>query len=92
MFGGPLRGLGGAADTLSRYFTLSRAPDGPRTPGRRDHRGVLGGRYAPPRSGVSDFVMINELKDGRIWRDRRYYAEPFKAPEWRAEWVERVEF
>jgi hypothetical protein len=36
--------------------------------------------------------MINELKDGRIWRDRRYYAEPFKAPEWRAEWVEGVEF
>ena len=41
---------------------------------------------------VSDFVMILELKDGRIWRDRRYYAEPFEAPEWRAEWVERVEF
>ena len=41
---------------------------------------------------VSDFAMILELKDGRIWRDRRYYAEPFEAPEWRAEWVERVEF
>ena len=36
--------------------------------------------------------MILELKDGRIWRDRRYNAEPFEAPEWRAEWVERVEF
>jgi hypothetical protein len=41
---------------------------------------------------TTDFVMILELKDGRIWRDRRYYAEPFEAPEWRAEWVERVEF
>ena len=41
---------------------------------------------------VSDVAMILELKDGRIWRDRRYYAEPFEAPEWRAEWVERVEF
>ena len=41
---------------------------------------------------VSDMVMILELKDGRIWRDRRYYAEPFEAPEWRARWVERVEF
>ena len=40
---------------------------------------------------VSDFAMILELKDGRIWRDRRYYAELFEAPEWRAEWVERVE-
>jgi ketosteroid isomerase-like protein len=40
----------------------------------------------------TDFAMILELKDGRIWRDRRYYAEPFEAPEWRARWVERVEF
>jgi hypothetical protein len=41
---------------------------------------------------VSDRTIIIELKDGRIWRDRRYYAEPFEAPEWRAQWVERVEF
>ena len=40
---------------------------------------------------VSDMTMIIELKDGRIWRDRRYYAEPFEAPEWRAQWVEQVE-
>jgi hypothetical protein len=41
---------------------------------------------------VSDMTIIIELTDGRIWRDRRYYAEPFEAPEWRAQWVERVEF
>ena len=41
---------------------------------------------------ATDFAMILELKDGRIWRDRRYYAEPFEAPEWRARWVERAEF
>jgi hypothetical protein len=41
---------------------------------------------------ATDFAMILELKDGRIWRDRRYYAEPFEAPEWRAKWVERAEF
>jgi hypothetical protein len=40
---------------------------------------------------VYDVAMILELKDGRIWRDRRYYAEPFEAPEWRAQWVERME-
>ena len=40
---------------------------------------------------VFDMAMILELKDGRIWRDRRYYAEPFEAPEWRAQWVEWVE-
>ena len=40
---------------------------------------------------VYDVAMILELKDGRIWRDRRYYAERFEAPEWRAQWVERTE-
>jgi len=40
---------------------------------------------------VFDMAMIIELKDGKIWRDRRYYAEPFEAPEWRAQWVERME-
>ncbi len=40
---------------------------------------------------VSDVVAIFELKDGKIWRDTRYYAEPFEAPEWRAQWVERME-
>jgi hypothetical protein len=40
---------------------------------------------------VFDVVLIIELKDGKMWRDRRYYAEPFEAPEWRAQWVERME-
>lgn len=47
--------------------------------------------------GINDYgegqvftvVLIIELKDGKIWRDTRYYAEPFEAPEWRAELVER---
>jgi hypothetical protein len=34
---------------------------------------------------VFDVVLIIELKDGKMWRDRRYYAEPFEAPEWRAQ-------
>jgi hypothetical protein len=47
--------------------------------------------------GVNDYggghvfsvVAIFELRDGKIWRDTRYYAEPFEAPEWRAHLVER---
>jgi hypothetical protein len=47
--------------------------------------------------GVNDYgegqvfavVLILELKDGKMWRDTRYYAEPFEAPEWRTQWVER---
>jgi len=30
-----------------------------------------------------DVVMICELRDGKMWRDRWYFAEPFEAPEWR---------
>jgi hypothetical protein len=33
-------------------------------------------------------VLIIELRDGKIFRDTRYYAEPFEALEWRARWVE----
>jgi SnoaL-like domain len=49
--------------------------------------------------GVNDYgegqvfsvVAIFELKDGKIWRDTRYYAEPFDAPQWRAHLVEQME-
>jgi hypothetical protein len=40
---------------------------------------------------VFDVVVISELKDGKMWRDRWYFAEPFEAPEWRARWVERMD-
>jgi hypothetical protein len=40
---------------------------------------------------VLDFVVISELKDGKMWRDRWYFAEPFEAPEWRSQWVERMD-
>jgi hypothetical protein len=40
---------------------------------------------------VSHYVSIVELKNGKMWRDTRYYAEPFEAPQWRAHLVERVE-
>jgi hypothetical protein len=40
---------------------------------------------------IFHYVSIVELKDGKMWRDTRYYAEPFEAPEWRAQWVERME-
>ena len=38
-----------------------------------------------------DVVLIFELGEGKIYRDTRYYAEPFEAPEWRARWVERID-
>jgi hypothetical protein len=40
---------------------------------------------------VLDVVVISELKDGKMWRDRWYFAEPFEAPEWRSQWVEQMD-
>jgi hypothetical protein len=34
---------------------------------------------------------ILELKDGKVWRDTRYFADPFESPGWRAHLVERME-
>jgi hypothetical protein len=34
---------------------------------------------------------IVEFRDGKILRETRYYADPFEAPAWRAEWVESME-
>ena len=35
-------------------------------------------------------VFIFELRDGRIAQETAYWTKPFPAPDWRAEWVERV--
>ena len=35
-------------------------------------------------------AAIVELKDGKMWRDTRYFGEPFEPPPWRAQWVERI--
>jgi len=37
-----------------------------------------------------DFVLILELRDGKVFRETRYYAEPFKASAARAQWFERM--
>ena len=39
----------------------------------------------------SDFVLILELRDEKVFKETRYYAEPFEASEARAEWFERME-
>lgn len=36
-------------------------------------------------------VCVFEFRDGRIVRETRYYPQPFEAPEWRAQWVERMD-
>ena len=34
------------------------------------------------------YVGIAELRDGKLARITEYFGNPFKAPEWRAKWVE----
>jgi hypothetical protein len=46
-------------------------------------------RYAD--GTVAYGVTRVEFRDGRIWKETRYYAEPFEAPAWRAQWVQRME-
>jgi hypothetical protein len=38
-----------------------------------------------------DFVLILELRDGEVFKETRYYADPFEASEARARWFERME-
>jgi len=43
-------------------------------------------------SGVGTYhaISIFELRDGRIARETDYFGAPFEAPQWRAQWVERM--
>jgi SnoaL-like domain len=36
-------------------------------------------------------ATIFEFREGKILRETRYYADPFEAPAWRAQWVEAIE-
>ena len=31
---------------------------------------------------------LMELRDGLVWRETVYWAEPFTAPDWRSRWVD----
>jgi hypothetical protein len=43
--------------------------------------------YGEERGGVINVCLILEFDDGKIRRETRYYAEPFEAPEQRAQWA-----
>jgi hypothetical protein len=34
-------------------------------------------------------VSIMEFRDGKVSHETQYFADPFDAPAWRAQWVER---
>ena len=35
-------------------------------------------------------VSIMEFKDDKVARETQYFADPFEAPAWRSQWVERI--
>ena len=35
-------------------------------------------------------VGVVELRDGKVAKETDYFSQPFPAPEWRAQWVERM--
>ena len=36
-------------------------------------------------------ITLLELRDGKIWHETTYWAEPFDAPEWRRNFVDHLE-
>ncbi|HEY6771411.1 MAG TPA: hypothetical protein VI035_03065 [Solirubrobacterales bacterium] len=43
--------------------------------------------YGEERGGIINVCLILEFDDDKIRRETRYYAEPFEAPEGRAQWA-----
>jgi ketosteroid isomerase-like protein len=74
---------------LQRAFPPDRAPT-------FRLRRITGGGDVFTVEAIGDYggdvylvVVIFEFRDGKIVRETRYYPEPFEAPAWRAQWVER---
>jgi limonene-1,2-epoxide hydrolase len=68
----------------------------PGLPNMTDHSSVLSGdlgvlkmtlEYDGNRIYACEII---DLEDGKIKRARAYFAEPFDAPDWRSQWVERM--
>jgi hypothetical protein len=36
-------------------------------------------------------VSIMEFRDGKVVHETQYFADPFEAPAWRSQWVQRIE-
>jgi hypothetical protein len=40
--------------------------------------------------GPAFTVSIMEFRDGKVIHETQYFADPFEAPDWRSQWVERI--
>jgi len=47
--------------------------------------------YTINYQGRSAFkVSIMEFRDGKVVHETQYFADPFEAPAWRSQWVQRI--
>jgi ketosteroid isomerase-like protein len=35
-------------------------------------------------------ITFSTVRDGKIWKQVEFWIEPFEAPAWRAQWVEKI--
>ncbi|MBN3765811.1 nuclear transport factor 2 family protein [Burkholderia sp. Ac-20365] len=48
--------------------------------------------YTIDYEGRAMFVVsIMEFRDGKVAHETQYFADPFEAPEWRRQWVGRID-
>ena len=52
---------------------------------------TLEGHGTWPDGKVYYLCRIIEFKEGLVWRETEYFAEPFEAPDWRADFAETEE-
>ncbi len=54
--------------------------------------GFWGTEYVLTYDGRPSYtVSIMEFRDDKVARETQYFADPFVAPAWRAQWVERMD-
>jgi hypothetical protein len=35
-------------------------------------------------------ITFSTIREGRIWKQVEFWPEPFEAPAWRAQWIEKI--
>ena len=91
-----------SGERLSKAASLKMAASYPEMSGTSPsftYKRMLGGGDVFVIEGTIDYgdgipvsyVGIGELRDGKVAKMTEYFANPFEAPAWRADFVERME-
>ena len=91
-----------SGERLSKAASMKMAETYPQMSGttpKFSYKRMLGGADTFVIEGTIDYgdgipvsyVGIGELRDGKVAKVTEYFANPFEAPAWRADFVERME-